>query len=359
MTPTTAAALRALEQEMRNSFWFDTPTIAEWTNRLAAVLTQEGAQVCSKCDGSGIKFGGPIHDAAGGTIDVIDDEPCECMKAAPAEPRAASDELATFAANLAANQRVPDEVDAAVNAGIMDLLDEPLFTASMYGTAADADKARDEWRAAQSEPRAAEGAGTSVELKRAYAHQQRISACAAWSDVLDKHGVIDESKAKYARSVEAQLTKAIDDLANSASKPTAAAAVPAGGDAAIVGYLVSPNANAHAKAKEELVFDKPMYRPDWNVFPLTLADKRAQDCKRALEGLSQDALDGGWCFAGIEKYCKGLEARVAELTEADQKELVTRIWDAIREWDGRGKDPILTVLQSTTPAAQAQDAGPK
>lgn len=42
-------------------------------------------------------------------------------------------------------------------------------------------------------------------------------------------------------------------------------------------------------------------------------DKRAQDCKRALEGLSQDALDGGWCFAGIEKYCKGLELRIAQL----------------------------------------------
>ena len=35
-----------------------------------------------------------------------------------------------------------------------------------------------------------------------------------------------------------------------------------------VAYLVSPNAHAHPKASEELVFDKPDDRPDWRVFPL-------------------------------------------------------------------------------------------
>jgi hypothetical protein len=52
----------------------------------------------------------------------------------------------------------------------------------------------------------------------------------------------------------------------------------------------------------------------------------------------------------VEDYCAAALAEVKRLrthaapaprggvTEADQKELVTRIWDAIRVWDGRGKD---------------------
>ena len=44
--------------------------------------------------------------------------------------------------------------------------------------------------------------------------------------------------------------------------------------------------------------------------------KRIVSCVNALEGLSNDALDGGWNFKSMSKYCKDIESQRNELLEA-------------------------------------------
>lgn len=44
--------------------------------------------------------------------------------------------------------------------------------------------------------------------------------------------------------------------------------------------------------------------------------KRIVSCVNALEGLSDDALDGGWNFKSMSKYCKDIESQRDELLEA-------------------------------------------
>ena len=39
-------------------------------------------------------------------------------------------------------------------------------------------------------------------------------------------------------------------------------------------------------------------------------------CVNALEGLSNDALDGGWNFKSMSKYCKDIESQRDELLNA-------------------------------------------
>lgn len=107
-------------------------------------------------------------------------------------------------------------------------------------------------------------------------------------------------------------------------EPTAAAAVPAGGDAEVL--------EMYAQSYERMA---------------AIGDGRVRCANVALD-IRQN----------IIPQMSNAPAPRGGVTEASQKELVTRIWDAIREWDGRGKDPIEAVLQTTPPAAQAQDAGP-
>lgn len=44
--------------------------------------------------------------------------------------------------------------------------------------------------------------------------------------------------------------------------------------------------------------------------------KRIVSCVNALEGLSNDALDGGWNFKSMSDYCKDIESQRNELLEA-------------------------------------------
>ncbi|MFM0226167.1 hypothetical protein [Paraburkholderia dipogonis] len=46
---------------------------------------------------------------------------------------------------------------------------------------------------------------------------------------------------------------------------------------------------------------------------LEVANRRIAEFERILDGLPQDAIDGGWTARGISAYAKQLEARVAEL----------------------------------------------
>lgn len=43
--------------------------------------------------------------------------------------------------------------------------------------------------------------------------------------------------------------------------------------------------------------------------------QRIVKCVNALDGLSDDALDGGWNFKSISKYCKDIESQRDELLE--------------------------------------------
>lgn len=53
---------------------------------------------------------------------------------------------------------------------------------------------------------------------RQRAHQLRIEACSAWSDVVQKPTLgLDEAKCKYARAVEGRLRSIIDELADLSS----------------------------------------------------------------------------------------------------------------------------------------------
>lgn len=61
--------------------------------------------------------------------------------------------------------------------------------------------------------------------------------------------------------------------------------------------------------------------------------RRIIACVNALEGLSDDALIGGWCFRGIEAFAKGLEAQRDELSRelngaTMEKQRVTDRWHA-------------------------------
>lgn len=44
--------------------------------------------------------------------------------------------------------------------------------------------------------------------------------------------------------------------------------------------------------------------------------KRIVSCVNALDGLNDDALDGGWNFKSMSKYCKDIESQRDELLEA-------------------------------------------
>jgi hypothetical protein len=49
---------------------------------------------------------------------------------------------------------------------------------------------------------------------------------------------------------------------------------------------------------------------------LESANSRIAEFERILDGLPQDAIDGGWTAKGISAYAKGLEDRIAQLEAA-------------------------------------------
>jgi hypothetical protein len=71
---------RSRETGIAYSAWVCSPL---WGNGRTARTTPAAAEewiVCKSCKGEGVHLGGPIRDAAGGTIDVMDDEDCRYCK---------------------------------------------------------------------------------------------------------------------------------------------------------------------------------------------------------------------------------------------------------------------------------------
>lgn len=59
--------------------------------------------------------------------------------------------------------------------------------------------------------------------------------------------------------------------------------------------------------------------------------KRIVSCVNALQGLSDDALDGGWNFKSMSKYCKDIESERDELFRVLQEAQIITSY-AAAEW---------------------------
>lgn len=86
---------------------------------------------------------------------------------------------------------------------------------------------------------------------------------------------------------------------------------------------------------------------------LQAAKREIAELKRILDGIPQDAIDGGWTAKGICQYAKSLEDQIAELKQSQQddaRDAELEVGQDVRESLASmfGKDPVAWINKDRT-----------